>query len=285
MNQTAWKSKFFKAEPAAEGVTRITGMAGENCYLVEGEKNALLIDGLTGVGSLKAFVRELTELSVIVALTHGHLDHTGAAWEYGEVYIMPDDIELMYSDAHSSREERLKFAKLFTKFGIKLRTEPTLADVPPSCAVKTCPLREGDCFDLGGRKIEVIAAAGHTKGTAVFLDREHRILFAGDACNSNTLLNLPESVSIKTYLNSLRHLKEFQTYFDVILSGHDPREVPASIIDDGISLCEKILSKTDAAVPVDDPFGGKSYSAAARDEKGTFTYGGLCNILYKNQDR
>ena len=32
-----------------------------------------LIDGLSGVGSLKAFVRELTDLPVEVVNTHGHV--------------------------------------------------------------------------------------------------------------------------------------------------------------------------------------------------------------------
>ena len=71
-------NKFFTAEKILPNVTRITGLGGEHAYLIEGEKRALLIDGLTGVGSLKAFVRELTELPVMLAITHGHIDHCGA---------------------------------------------------------------------------------------------------------------------------------------------------------------------------------------------------------------
>lgn len=56
------ESKFFRAEKIYDNVTRIAGLGGEQCYLVEGSEKALLIDGLAGVGSLKAFVRELTDL-------------------------------------------------------------------------------------------------------------------------------------------------------------------------------------------------------------------------------
>ena len=42
-----------------------------------GKRKALLIDGLSGVGSLKAFVQELTDLPVEVVITHGHVDHWG----------------------------------------------------------------------------------------------------------------------------------------------------------------------------------------------------------------
>ena len=56
------KSKFFKSKKIFDNVTLIAGLAGEQYYLIEGEEKALLIDTLTGVGSLKAYVRELTDL-------------------------------------------------------------------------------------------------------------------------------------------------------------------------------------------------------------------------------
>ena len=86
MNEALAQNKFFKAWRITERVTRITGLAMECCYLIEGEERALLIDGLTGVGSLRAFVRELTELPVTAALTHAHMDHSGIAWESDSVY-------------------------------------------------------------------------------------------------------------------------------------------------------------------------------------------------------
>ena len=90
------ESKFFKAEKIYDNVTLIAGLGGEQSYLIEGSEKALLIDGLAGVGSLKAFVRELTDLPVTLVNTHGHVDHIGADFEYGEVYIDPADIALLY---------------------------------------------------------------------------------------------------------------------------------------------------------------------------------------------
>lgn len=274
-------NKFFEAAKVDDGIFRITGMGRENCYLVEGNERALLIDGLSGVGSLKAFVRELTELPVIMAATHGHLDHIGAAWEYDELFLHPDDIALMYAERHCSREARLNFVNIFVNFGLKLRTVPTLADTPEAHAVKTYPIYEGDRFDLGGRVIEVITVPGHTYGTVVFLDRERRVLFSGDACNSNTLLNLEESASVEEYLESLKHLKLFQKDFDVMYGGHDMAAVPGSIVDDGIALCERILTGRDDAVPMEDPFGGSSFLAAQRGEDYVPKCGGACDIVYK----
>lgn len=274
-------NKFFEAVKIDDGIFRITGMGRENCYLVEGSERALLIDGLSGVGSLKAFIRELTDLPVIMAATHGHMDHIGAAWEYSEVFLHPDDIALMYAERHSSREGRLNFVNIFTQFGLKQRTVPVLADTLDAHAVKTYPIYEGDRFDLGGTELEVIAVPGHTYGTVVFLDRRRRILFSGDACNANTLLNLEESASVEEYLESLRHFKFFQKDFDMMYGGHDMMAVPCSIIDDGIALCERILVGEDDAVPEENPFGGKSFLAARRGENYAPECGGICDIVYK----
>ena len=64
----------------------------DTVFLVAGEERALLIDTGTGVGDLKAAVEGLTGLPVIVALTHGHVDHAGGVRQFGEVYVHPQDL-------------------------------------------------------------------------------------------------------------------------------------------------------------------------------------------------
>lgn len=278
------QNKFFTAIRVDRQITQISGLAGEKCYLVEGKDRTLLIDGLTGIGSLRAFVRELTEKPVAMVVTHGHLDHTGAAWEYEEAFIHPDDIALLYTDMHSAAARRLDFACLFTRFGIPLRTAPTPEDVIPACPVKTYPVYDGDVFDLGETALEVIHVPGHTFGSIMLLDRKKRLIFGGDGLNANTLLNLPGSASIEEYHRSLQHLKQYEKDFDVFWNGHDAQAVPKSIVDDGLLLCRKILDRTDAAVANNDIFGGESLVAAIPGPDGKFAYGGLCNIQYKPEN-
>lgn len=274
------QNKFFSTDKLSDSVTRIHGMGGELCYLIEGNERALLIDGLTGVGSLKAFVRELTELPVMMAATHGHIDHVGAAWEYGEVFINPDDIALMYTPHHSEPAGRLGFASAPSFTGEPKRTVPTLADVPAPRPVKTYPIYEGDIFDLGGIQIEVIQVPGHTQGTVVFLDRAARVVYSGDACNANTLLCLPGSTTIEEYKESLLHFKTFQKDFDVMYGGHGAVAVPNTIIDDGIAMCERILSGTDESVETPAIDGGTAFLGSARGEHYLPVCGGFCNIMY-----
>ena len=245
MGETILENKFFSAKRVTGTAIKIAGMGGENCYLVEGSERALLIDGLCGVGSLKAFVRELTDKPVTMVATHGHIDHIGAAWEYGELFIQPDDIPLMYTKAHSGREARLGFAKFGAGPDAVHRTEPTLRDVPPAGPVKTYPVYDGDIFDLGGVQLEVIQVPGHTYGTIVLLNRAERVIFSGDACNANTLLSLQGSTSIEEYLESLHHLHEYMDAFDGMLGGHGDGLVPKSIVDDAIAMCGRIIDRTD----------------------------------------
>ena len=272
------KSKFFEAKKISDYATVIDGMGGERCYLIEGKDRALLIDGLTGVGSLMAFVRELTDLPVIMAVTHGHIDHIGAAWEYKEVFIHPDDIALMYTDHHSAPESRFNFISLR---GEKLPA--TIEDVVPPCNVKTYPIYDGDIFDLGGVELEVIAVPGHTYGTVVFLDRKARVIYSGDACNPNTLLCLPGSTSIEEYRTSLDHLKEFQQYADSFCGGHG-EPVPATIVDDAIAMADRILNRTDEKVPTPAIGGGTALLGSARSENFLPVCGGYANIMYSEDN-
>ena len=276
-----YESKFFKARRIYDNVTLITGLGGEQSFLIEGSDKALLIDGLSGVGSLKAFVRELTELPVTLVNTHGHVDHIGADFEYKEVYIAPEDIPLMY--AHSDMEMRLGFAKSGAMFA-PLPTEPKLSDVTVPGPVKTLPMRNGDIFDLGGVKLEVIAVPGHTRGTVVFLDRDRRIVYSGDACNRNTLVYGEESASIEEFKESLLHFKEFQPAFDGLWGGHGGAMEQPEIIDSAIALCDEIMAGTDDAVEAVGFTGKACWYAKEKDQYYRRLDGGTANIAY-SKDR
>jgi len=271
------QSKFFKAKKIYDNVTLIAGLGGEQCYLIEGGEKALLIDGLAGVGSLKAFVRELTDLPVTLVNSHGHVDHIGADFEYGEVYIDPADIALLY--AHSDREMRLDFAKSGKMFA-PLPVEPRLDDVTVPGPVKTLPLKDGTIFDLGGVRLETISVPGHTKGTVVFLDRARGVVYSGDACNRNTLLFSDEATSIEQYKESLLHFQSFEDNFELLWGGHGGAAEKKSIIEDAIALCDEIMTGTDDAVEAVG-FGNRPcWYAKAKNERFERLDGGVANIAY-----
>lgn len=270
-------SKFFTANKIFENVTQIGGFGGELCYLIEGSEKALLIDGLAGVGSLKTFVRELTDLPVELVLTHGHVDHAGAAFEYGACRVHPADIEMLYE--HGDPARRYDFAVGGRPEGA---FKPKMEDVVPLCAVRTLPVYDGSVFDLGGVEIEAIAVPGHTAGTLVFLDRARRVVYSGDACNANTLLALPGSTTIETYKQSLLHFMTFIDAFDVLYGGHGTNAVPKRIIAEAIELCDEIMAGTDDRYPMS--YIGRDFLYARRFTDVFRTRDGrLANIAYTKE--
>ena len=286
------KSKFFESTQLMPGITAIAGLGGENAYLVEGTKRALLIDGLTGVGSLKAFVRELTDKPVTLALTHGHIDHNGAAFEYGKCYVHPADLCMLYpapeadTGALALSRHTDPAAKLdFVVNGRILKGDAhgiTIDDVVKACPIAALPIGEGDVFDLGDTQIEVLELPGHTAGTVVFLDRARRIVFSGDACNLNTLVGLPGSTSIEEYRGALERFTRHLDAFDVMYGGHGTHPVDKIIISQAIELCDKILRREDDAIESEHR-GRKQLLALRRGPNYLPENGMLCNIQYTEE--
>ena len=273
-------SKFFTSKKIYDNVTLISCGTVQG-FLVEGTERALLIDTLCGVGSLKGFVRELTDLPVTVVITHGHVDHAPGALEFGSCFIHPDDIALMYSDRCFSKERRLNFVNMAYGKSETFPSQAVMSDVIDVQAIRTYPVYEGDVFDLGGGvKIEVIEVPGHTYGTIVLLDEKNNCVYSGDACNVNTLINLPGSTTIEEYKESLLHFKTYQDRFDVMWGGHGPASVPKTTIDDGIALCDKILAGEDDAIETVTTSGAPGYLALERGDSFLPKAGGTCNIVY-----
>lgn len=266
----------FTAQRLPNGVTEITDLSGVHCFLVEGRDKALLIDTMTGLRGLPAFVATLTDLPVEVALTHGHMDHAGGVFEFGRCYIHPADIPML--------DGRTLPARVGYVRGQLLPGEaPEASAFVPDGPVEFVPLKAGDKLDLGGRALEVLHVPGHTRGSLCYLDTASGDFFAGDACNNNTLLMMDVSATIEEYLEALLALKERQGDIRRFYLFHGPSLQDKSCIDDNIQCCRDILAGTDDRVPVD--FLGRSGYLAKERTPGTFSRkdGRFGNVVYNPQ--
>lgn len=147
---------YYETKLIAPGTWQIAS-DGDYFYLIEGEKEALVIDSGYGCGNTRAFCQSLTDQPVKrIANTHDHFDHTAN--------------NCYFECAYMSKE-----------------TEP-LATLPfPSFSGINFPrdypvviIDEGYVFDLGGRLVETFKLPDHAVGSLVFLDKKEGILFCGD---------------------------------------------------------------------------------------------------------
>ena len=178
----------YTASKVAEGVWTIVESAATpvNIYLVEGKASALLIDTGYGYGDLKAYVKTLTQLPLIVVNTHGHGDHNGNNSQFSKIYAHSADFNML--NASYNKEKRKK------------AVASGEAVAPPVLM----PVKEGYIFNLGDRKLEVIEVPGHTRGSICLLDTKNRILFAGDNTNTLVWLFLKDCTPLEVYLKSLQ---------------------------------------------------------------------------------
>lgn len=266
----------FTAQRLPNGVTEITDLSGVHCFLVEGQDKALLIDTMTGLRGLPAFVATLTDLPVEVALTHGHMDHAGGVFEFGRCYIHPADIPMLDGRTLPARVG-------YVRGQLPPGEAPEASAFVPDGPVEFVPLKAGDKLDLGGRVLEVLHVPGHTRGSLCYLDTASGDFFAGDACNNNTLLMMDVSATIEEYLGALLALKERQGDIRRFYLFHGPSLQDKSCIDDNIQCCRDILAGTDDRVPVD--FLGRPGYLAKERTPGTFSRkdGRFGNIVYNPQ--
>ena len=134
-------------------------MANETIYLIEGMEKAILLDAGTKIDGLDKIVAGITSKPVTLIATHVHPDHTGSAiHDFPEIWINAADT-------------------------------PNVPQFMAGYKGKINYLEDGQVFDLGGRRIEVIFTPGHTPGSAAFFEMDGRKWgYSGDAFGSGNLL-------------------------------------------------------------------------------------------------
>lgn len=234
-------------------------------FLIEGDEKALLIDTGTGVFDLPAVVHSLTNKPVIVALTHGHVDHAGSMNQFDEVYLHKDDMEMA---RNITVEQRKNYVNTM------LSMSEGIYDITPENVIVSTSnaklLSLEECtIHLGNRDIEVYETPGHTPGGLSFLDKKERILFSGDACNSNTLLAVSRKdesnkTCVSALLKTATKLESLHPYYDRHYNGHigyaamkSCMPLPESLVRDCIELCQNLLDGSVIGDIVDNPFCGK----------------------------
>ena len=237
---------YYSSKPVTKYVTLIQSPSGEDLYLIAGQERAILIDANMGVGRLRNFVESLTSKPLTVLLSHGHVDHAPGAVEFDDVYMNSRDLELYRS--HCTLEAR----QGYLKGNLGDRYEELTAEglLPAEPDKKFKELEDDMVFDLGGVRLRTVAFPGHTPGSTAFLVEEDRLLILGDACNNFTFLFTPGSSSVEEYRKAaLQVQKKMAGKYDRIFVSHREPEMPASLLDEMVQLCDEVLAGQSDEVP------------------------------------
>lgn len=201
-----------------------------NCYLLDGEEHALLIDLGCGAGNLRRCVRQLTDHSLTVAVTHRHPDHVGACGQFGFYYAGREDCTKLYD---------MMCAPLFRR---KMIPE-NLAFHPASARhTEVIPMKDGMVFDLGGRIIRTEKIPGHTKGSVMFIDDEAKLIFTGDDVNPSLWMHLPGCTSLTAWLAGAERVASYADRGYHAWYGHGDGVQTAEQIHETIRLVREIIA-------------------------------------------
>ena len=263
----------FVSEPVTGHVIRIRCPGDVFAYLVCGSRRAALLDTGLGTGSLKKFVEELTDLPVVVILSHGHLDHSGGAVEFEEVYVNRRD----YSHIRSNEVgRRLDYA-------MENGCGPDVEILPPKPARLYRWLSDGDTVDLGGITVEAHDLPGHSPGSMALLIPEERCCLLGDAVNTWGLLHLEDSLTVEDFRDGLiRFEKEHGGRYDTALFSHPHNVGTPAIVAEAIELCNEVLEgRNEDGIPFVTPLGTGILAKPVMDEGLRRVDGGYANFIYR----
>jgi glyoxylase-like metal-dependent hydrolase (beta-lactamase superfamily II) len=179
----------YNSKKIADGVHVIDENGFVQCYLIEGDDCAVLLDSCASGGSdFEPVVLSITDKSIRLVVSHSDQDHTGGQEFFGTPAMHPSEYARYFSRGNEGK------------------------------AIE--PLWEGDIIDLGGVKLEVVLIPGHTPGSIALLDRDNRRLFIGDTVSDAQIYMFGDGRNLMAFIESLRRLESLSPLIDTVHPAH-----------------------------------------------------------------
>ena len=186
--------------------TLVVGQLQTNCYIVQSETNAIVVDPGAEPERIHRFVKDIGVTPSTILATHCHFDHVLGVDKLKTSLKIPFQI-------HRNDLEILQSMQARTRRFMGL-------DVPPPPKVDSY-IDEGDAIGLGREEIRVLRTPGHSPGS-VSLYSEGFVL-TGDALFNQSIgrTDLPGG-DLDTLLNSIREKLFTLDESTVVYPGHGP---------------------------------------------------------------
>lgn len=215
-----FKTKAIKVSDTLYALEQRMGEGGGlvRCFLILGSEKALLLDCGIVPDDLAGLVRTITDLPLMVGLTHADYDHIVNAEQFPELYAHDEDAHMV------------------------IHHFPALADHVHS-------LNDGDQIDLGGTLLDILHIPGHTQGSLAYLNRQEGYAIVGDSVDYAPVYMFGANRSFARYVASLKRLQATGG-FDRIYTCHGELCIPASAVAEELLVCDGIL---DGSITPKDP--------------------------------
>lgn len=179
-------------------------------YLLLGNERALLFDTGTGKRDIKKLVDSLTDLPVVVMVSHFHYDHVGGVPSFNSVVVHEAQL-------NSLIEKDYLYSIVDNRFLGSLEGKE-----PPFFKIDTI-LEAGDVINLGGRAVRALHTPGHTEDSISLYDNDRELLFTGDFITrwvSGPLSKYFPGASLSQYRESVYRLMSITDKNLVMYTGH-----------------------------------------------------------------
>lgn len=197
-----------------------------HCYLLCGQESAVLIDTGLGISNIRKIVDSLTELPVMVVTTHIHWDHIGGHKYFENIAV------------HEMEKDWLSVKFPISLQVVKNNLTKTPCNFPAEFDIDAYQifhgepqriLHDGDWFDLGGRKIQVIHTPGHSPGHCCFYEPGRKYLYSGDLIYKGCLYAFYPTTDPQLFYHSVKRVQKYE--IAKVLPGHHEVDIPASLIN------------------------------------------------------
>jgi len=216
-------SHWFKVYSIARGVLAIVepyNFEEVISYLIIGEKKALLFDTGMGLDSISPVIAQLTQLPVTVINSHTHFDHTGGNYEFKNILALQTPFTKHHAKQgwpHDAVKQEVTPAALCWQY--LPGADTANYSIKPFAVSRF--VQEGDEIDLGGIKLYIMRAPGHTPDAIALLDKQNGFLWTGDTFYEGPIYLFNEETDLHAYEKSIAKLAGLVPVLKKVFPSHN----------------------------------------------------------------
>lgn len=181
-----------------------------NIYILHNGNDAVIIDPCTDSKKFIQYLESINCQTLRILLTHGHEDHISAIpglmqqYKKSKIMISEPDLQFLTDPDLNGSSDTSKPLNLF-RYTRHFQT-----------------IMPGEKIQIGQFSLEVFSTPGHTPGSVIFIDDEHKCAFTGDTLFKEAIgvTNLPGGNQIKMRESLLKIVKRIPDDY-TLYPGHD----------------------------------------------------------------